>query len=374
MHRYWKQGALAGLAALVAAALVVAVEAAPGRAKAMTPTLPAGYTAVAFGTAPAGLTKPDDITRLGKDFFISYQNNAGPDGTPAGSQSTVVEFSSQGAVVNQWNLTGRCDGLTADLAGQRLLASINEDANSSLVVITPHAAAADQVRHLSYSPDPAKVSGGGTDAISIAGGGIYVSASNPSGPTVPALYRLTVPAHGSTASLQPVFTDSAQALQGNPGGSGSVTLNLTDPDSNAAVPTSSPRFASDFMLDSQGDSQLVFASHLGTPHQSLTLLKLGGAQVDDVRWADTANGSLYVVDQKADQVWRITGPFRAGSAYASVPSDSASNPGTVATLDLTTGAVTPFATSLISPKGLLYVPAEVKSAKRPKKHTRRKRH
>lgn len=325
------------------------------QAGAATPAVPAGYVAVAFGTAPAGLTNPDDITRLGKDFFVSYQNNAGPDGTPAGSQSTVVEFSPEGTAVNQWNLTGRCDGLTADSAGQRLLATINEDANSSLAVIRPHAAPADQVRQFSYSPDPATVSGGGTDAITVFRGRIYVSASNPSGPTVPALYRLTLPVHGTTASLRPVFNDNAQALQGNSGASGSVTLNLTDPDSNAAVPARSPRFAHDFMLDSQGDSQLIFASHLGTAQQTLTLLNLGGPQVDDVRWANTSNGSLYVVDQKANQVWRITGPFPDGTAYTSIPNDSPADPGTIAALDLTTGAITPFATNLISPKGLIYV-------------------
>src|SRR5207245_10787665 len=38
-----------------------------------------------------------------------------------------------------------------------------------------------------------------------------------------------------------------------------TTLALTDPDSNAIVPAASPRFAGQFMLDSQGDGQLIFA-------------------------------------------------------------------------------------------------------------------
>jgi hypothetical protein len=257
-------------------------------------------------------------------------------------------------VLNQWNLTGRCDGLTADPRSHQLLATINEDANSSLDVIRPSVAIPNQIRLLSYSPDPASVSGGGTDALTILDGAIYLSASNPSSVTAPAMYRLTVPTHGSTAFLRPVFADNAQAEQGNAGKSGTTTLNLTDPDSNAAVPSSSPRFAHDLMLDSQAASQLVFASHPDASEQSLTLLNLGGPQVDDVRWADTSGGDLYVVDQKADQVLVISGAFPAGAAYASIPSGSPLA-GTIGRIDLSTGSVTPFITGLVSPKGLLYV-------------------
>src|SRR5262249_16061821 len=38
-----------------------------------------------------------------------------------------------------------------------------------------------------------------------------------------------------------------------------VTLALTDPDSNGVVPSSSPEFAGDFMLNSQGDEELIFS-------------------------------------------------------------------------------------------------------------------
>jgi len=316
--------------------------------------VPAGFSVRLFAASSPDLTNPDDITRLDQHIFVTYQNNANADGTPAGSQSTIVEYASDGSVVDQWNLSGRCDGLTADPASHELLATINEDANSSLDVIRPPATPAEQVRPMTYSPDPASLSGGGTDALTILDGTIYVSASNPSNGAAPALFRLSIPKHGSTALLQPVFADDAQAVQGNPGTSGSIALNLTDPDSNAAVPSSSPRFAHDLMLDSQADSQLVFASHPGTPAQSLTLLNLGGPQVDDVRWADTSGGDLYVVDQGADQIWVISGAFPAGAAYASIPSGSPLG-GNVGLVDLNTGSVVPFATGLVSPKGLLYV-------------------
>jgi hypothetical protein len=316
--------------------------------------VPAGFTVRPFGTAPAGLTNPDDITRLDNHIFVTYQNNANADGTPAGAQSTVVEYASDGSVLNRWNLTGRCDGLTADPKSHQLLATLNEDANSSLDVIRPTAAPPDQIRPLAYSPDPASVSGGGTDALTILGGAIYVTASNPSSNTAPAMFRLSIPKHGSTAFLKPLFADNAQATQGNAGTTGTTALKLTDPDSNAAVPSSSPRFAHDLMLASQADSQLVFASRPRSHDPALTLLKLGGPQIDDVRWADTSGGDLYVVDQKADQIWVISGAFPAGAAYASIPAGSPLA-GNVGRVDLNTGSVVPFATGLVSPKGLLYI-------------------
>jgi hypothetical protein len=318
--------------------------------------VPAGFSVGLFATAPAGLTNPDDITRLDGHIFVAFQNDANADGTPAGSQSTIVEFASDGTVLKQWNLTGRCDGLTGDPESDQLLATINEDANSSFAVIRPDAAPANQIRLLSYSPNPGSVSGeGGTDAITVLDGAIYVSASNPSLTTVPAVYRLRIPEHGSAAFLQAVFFDNSEATLGNAGTSGMTTLGLTDPDSNAAVPSSSPRFAHDLMLVSQADSQLVFAGNPDMPRQSLTLLNLGGPQVDDVRWADTSGGDLFVVDQQADQIWVISGPFPAGTAYASIPSDSQQLAGNVGLVNLNTGSVTPFASGLVSPKGLLYL-------------------
>jgi hypothetical protein len=175
--------------------------------------VPAGFTVLTFGTTPAGLTSSDDITRLDNHIFVTYQNNANAEGTPAGAQSTVVEYASDGSVLKRWNLTGRCDGLSADPKAHQLLATVNEDANSSLDVIRPTAAPPDQIRPLAYSPDPASVSGGGADALTGLGGAIYVTASNPSSTTAPAMFRLSIPRHGLTAFLKPVFADNAQATQ-----------------------------------------------------------------------------------------------------------------------------------------------------------------
>ena len=51
--------------------------------------------------------------------------------------------------------------------------------------------------------------------------------------------------------------DSAQFGQ-------TVSLALTDPDSNEDVPFFAPRFAGDFMLTSQGDKQQIFVHDAGS--------------------------------------------------------------------------------------------------------------
>jgi hypothetical protein len=129
-------------------------------------------------------------------LYVTYQNNAGPDGSPAGSASTIVAFNrGDGTVAATYTLTGRCDGLTADQAHSRLFASVNEDNNSSLYVITP--SDANPIAHYTYSPDPAQIGtdnvvNGGTDAISIARDGtVYVAHSNPAvGLNTAAVYTL----------------------------------------------------------------------------------------------------------------------------------------------------------------------------------------
>jgi hypothetical protein len=114
------------------------------------------------------------------------------------------------------------------------------------------------------------------------------------------------------------------------------------------------------MLDSQGDSDLVFAGNPAAPSQSLTSLMLtsasGAPQVDDVRWTTTPHGTLLMVDAQQNQIDAITGPLGLGAAFTAIPSGTTPLSGDLATVDLNSGAVTPVITGLGSPKGLLYVP------------------
>src|SRR5579859_7680131 len=121
------------------------------------------------------LADPDDITRIGGYLFTAFQNGVGPQGqaSPDGNRnSTIVQFTLSGRVVNQWDLIGKCDGVTAD------------PFNSHVV-------------HYAYNkPLPHN---GGADAISFDNGLMLISASAPGTagaaapePYYPAVYVTTL--------------------------------------------------------------------------------------------------------------------------------------------------------------------------------------
>jgi hypothetical protein len=355
---------------VIAAAVCVAgaLVASAGSASAAV-SVPSHFTVTQFASGSGATNKPDDIVRLDGDVFIAYQNGVSSTGEPGPggiTTSTVIEYDESGNVINQWTPTGRVDGLGADPFRHLIYATANEDGNSSFYVIDPSAPVASQLRHFSYS-DPSGAISGGTDAVSVDPcGNIYISASNPAAANSNAVVRAVVGSPGADeVALSKTFADNA-AGAGNGNGGGPVTLALTDPDSNTIVPAASPRFANTFMLDSQGDGQLVFAPFGlsgSTPASALTQLTLsvpGAAThpvVDDVRWASADGGVLYVVDQGANIVYKITGPFRAGQAFASQPTDPSNPPleSDVVKVNLRNGTESAFATGFNSPKGLLYV-------------------
>jgi hypothetical protein len=353
--------ALTGALGLAATGLV----AAPGPAAAHENDNSSGLRAQLFASGSSSLSAPDDITAMGGAIFVAWQNGVGAKGEPAGNgntQSTVVEYSGSGRVLHSWHLTGRCDGMTADPAHERIIATVNEDANTSLFTIRPEAPAASQLVHYTYSPNP-PVHGGGTDAPHIFRGQLLISASNPSDATQPAVYRATL--SGTTATLTPAFFDDASAIVANtdnPQHGQKVTLGLSDPDSNSVVPGSSPRFGGDFVLDSQGDLQQVYVRDAGRPNQSLSVLNLSQS-VDDTAWATASHGTLFATDGKS-KVFAVSGGFDVGTAFSAATPGNANNappnpaPNFLATLDLNTGAVTPVPGITFQAKGLVFVPGE----------------
>jgi hypothetical protein len=348
-------------AALVGAVAAIGVLFAPGAAAAQV-TLPPNFQSTVFASGGTALTNPDDITMMDGVIYVVYQNGTAPDGSTGGN-STVVGYLPNGTQDGSWNIVGHVDGLTAD--HDRLIATVNEDANSSLATIRPEASPSRQLRLYTYSPDLTTVPGaGGTDAVSIVDGKILISGSNPSPTTTngttfaaPAVYAAKIPPRGSVVTLTPVFYDNSSATDAVSGQQ--ANMNLSDPDSNATVPQQSLRFRGQFMLDSQGDSALIFDRHPGRPSQSLTILHLtsasGAPQVDDTRWSTSQTGTLYVVDAGADQIDAITGPFGWGTVITAIPSDSPAMAGQLGTVNLFTGVVSPFASGFTSPKGLLFV-------------------
>ena len=77
---------------------------------------------------------------LGHDLFIGIQNGVGSQGEPSKDgnlDSTIVEFTPGGHVIRQWDVTGKCDGLGADPERHLVIATVNEDFNSSIYAIAP---------------------------------------------------------------------------------------------------------------------------------------------------------------------------------------------------------------------------------------------
>jgi hypothetical protein len=318
------------------------------------------------------ISQPDDITELGGRIFVTFQNGVGPQGQASSTgnlASTIVELSRHGRALRQWDIKGHCDGLTADPAIGRVIATVNEDANSSLFLIDPAKA-----RPAHYRYDRATLpSHGGTDAISIYRGVILISASAPgtSGKPAPqaaypAVYRVTLRARTHVARVRALFGDEARARLANAGGHGRVKLALTDPDSNEVVPAYAGRFAGDFVLDSQGDKEQIYVAGAGTRRQSLSVLRLSQS-INDSAFPSGARGTLYATDGSSGDVYAITGPFPRGSAFVAVtPCDAEDAPSTcpgpgypanyLGRLDLLSGHVTPAVLrgAAVAPQGLLF--------------------
>jgi hypothetical protein len=358
-------------AGVLAAAGALAAPASAHAAPAAAASPPLHVTRIAYGeklhhtyrpngkgtVRTAALSGPDDIAELGGNIFVAFQNNVGPQGqaAPDGNlDSTVAEFTPSGREVRQWDLAGHVDGLTADPLTGEVIATSNEDANSALFTIDPWTCA---LTRYAYSSNPLPHHGG-TDAISVYHGQLYVSASAPgttgaAAPNAkyPAVYVVRLDSAKRVAHVSPLYYDEAPAYQANGADAGKTTgLALTDPDSSEVVPWAAPAYAGDFMLDSQGDQELIF-DHVTGGHQSLTALHLP-ASVDDSAWATARYGALYVTDAADDTVDTVTGPFAAGTMYASVtPCDSSKAPATcpgpgypanyLAVVSMRTGALTP---------------------------------
>jgi hypothetical protein len=86
----------------------------------------------------------------------------------------------------------------------------------------------------------------------------------------------------------------------------------------------------------------------------LTVMKLKTG-LDDLLWTTSAGGTLYIANLQtttgAPSIYKVTGPFAKNTVLAS--NDGISDQ--VDTLNLTTGAETPFVRGLVTTKGLVYL-------------------
>ena len=355
----WASCVVGVCAALMAAASPVAQATTPDRAHTARPSALAVRT-ILNGT-PHGWSGVDDVTSVGDSLFVAFQNGVpstgGTTGTP--TQSTIVKVTLSGQIEGTWQLTGKCDGLTADPATGQVIATVNEDGNSSLYTVPAHGSG--PAAHYLYDANPLP-HGGGTDSITIDHGSIYVVASAPASGG-PALYRITL--HDGIAHLAgaPFYDSSAAVTANTTAAPATVDLALTDPDSSTVVPRSSPRFGGDFMLDSQGDQQAIFAAHLGSDRQSLQVLSLSQS-IDDTAFATHSGGLLVATDSSANSVVVISGGLTRGTAYTAVTPGNANTappnpaPNYLGTINLNTGVISPVSTvSSLTPHSLIYLPA-----------------
>jgi hypothetical protein len=343
---------------------------APSALAAAKPSVPAGYTITKVADPPKGAANCDDLAFLEGHLFMGCQNTTLSNG--GGGNSTLVEYTPAGAVVNVWSIKDKIDGMAADPLTHVVIVSLDEDANTHLATINPAAAAGQQVTYYTYSPDPRGAStptalrtGGGTDQVSVdSAGHILVTGSHAGTSTGTAVFKVVLtppssPTGTGTATLSPTFLDNATATNGNTG-TGTVKLALGDVDSGAIVPQSSPRFGGSYVITDQTALELVFANNIfnGT---GLTVLKTPFG-LDDLLWTTSPGGTLYVVDKgptanlpktSASALYKVTGPFATNTVLAS--NDGVGDE--VVTVNLTNGKLTPFVRGLQTTKGLVYVDA-----------------
>jgi hypothetical protein len=315
-----------------------------------------GYTLRVWATGSSPVANPDDIATDGRHVYVGFQNTTVKDGSQPGS-STVVQYSLNGRRLNSYPALGHVDGLRWNPLTRQLWATANEDGNALLTVI--------RVQNGSESvyPLPSVNGGGGFDDVVFTRLGAIVSASNPTlnkagVNTHPALVIVRLHAGGSV-SMTPVLYGSAVATDRTTGRR--VTLNLTDPDS-----LSIDRLG-EVVLDSQGDSELVFlrlclvpaVQHCargglaGRPSRLLLQPRTGGGpMVDDTAWSTRLFHRLLITDHNSPGTiyeLRKSGGFSSGMAYTTPFTD-------VATLNTKTGITAAVATGFSAPKGLLFLP------------------
>jgi hypothetical protein len=327
----------------------------------------AGYKVSVFAVMPSTSSKPDSIVQAGSNVFIGVGDDLGPDGTPgpSGKQNVeILEYTLGGALEKTFSVAGHNDGLMA-FDSTTVWAMSNEDCNPKLTVINLVAGT-----QRTYVPQSSLVTAGcltgtngGLDDMQLIGGTVYVSASNPNptppGPcpadsstpgcpngvsTATAVFALKLNADGTTFALTPVVAGGSAARNMVTNAAGS--LNMTDPDSETITPDGSK-----LVLDSQQDSELAFINNPG-PQQTLTYLPLtlAGAStaVDDTRYVTRSRTFMLFADTPKNYVYRVDAAFTAGGAFSSAPTQ-------VASLNTSTGVLTPTVSGLGAPHGLIFV-------------------
>ena len=367
------------LAALGVVSAGSVVAAASGGAS--NPTAARGFKLTKLAAMPAGVTNCNDMTSLADgdytqtripvgDLFVGCSNGVltnGRGGPPnrKADTSTMLEYTTAGKYVKQWSVANQIAGTAGEPLHRRILMPLDSAANSELVFVDPNIVGSFAEIQYAYSPNPQSASaakslhtGGGTQSVVVdSHDDIFVTASHPTRLGATGSFKVVLtppngppPAKG-TAALSPTFSDDATATNGNTG-KGRVKLALHEINSNAIVPSSSRKYAGDYVITDQATRQLVFSSNI-TAGKGLTALKttLG---LNDIRWATSKHGTFYLVRRGAQtplarsSLYKVTGPFVKGAAYATTGDE-------LVRVNLSNGKLTPIVRGLGASVGLVYV-------------------
>jgi hypothetical protein len=290
-------------------------------------------------------TGPDSITVGGGFVWVSYTNGA--DSTGLTGSSTVVQYDLMGNVKHKFTIAGSVDGLKRDPGTGLIWALQNQDGNSTLTIIDPRTGMIVSGSPFQYA---AKSGARGYDDVVFRGGKVYLSYTNPTGPTDPTIQLLE---NGSNPLVvSPILLQGARGTDLATGKTNQATTQ-NDPDSMKLTPDGR------LMLTSGDDGQLIFVAHPGAPDQSVSFLSLldsGGNHVsglDDAVFATAERGIFYLADTGNNQVLTIVvDDLPGGSLYASVGSLNV-----LGKVDLRTGRVVSLVPGLNAPHGLVFVPA-----------------
>jgi hypothetical protein len=290
----------------------------------------------ATGTG-VGASRPDSTYYGNGAVWIAYTNGA--DSTGASGASTVVQYSSAGAVLNTWSIAGNVDGLRVDPTG-KVWALQNNDGNSTLTVIDP---ITKSTTLYNYGSSYTNVASRGFDDVVFTQGNTFLSETNPASNSDPIVLKLT---SGLNAPLQVSGVLNSQFTGKNLATGASTSNTITDSDSLVLAPNG------DLVLTGEADHQLVFIRNAGTSSQSQTFLNLLGVNgnPDDSAFnGDATAGYFLLSDTGANTVYKIT---VTGLSPDMTFVDIGNEFGWV---DTSTGVVTPIFTG-VSPHGLVFVP------------------
>ena len=302
-----------------------------------------------FAAAPAGASAPDSLTSADGSVWVEYGNTASSSATPGTSgDSTIVQYSKEGAVENTYTIAGEADGLKLNPATGDVWVLQNQDGNSSLTIINP---ATNQVSApLIYGSGYVygANSSRGFDDVAFNHGKVFLSETNPAGAGDPVVLQLTN-GNGPFGTLEtnPILRlgDTGTNLAT---GQTNQALPVNDPDSLKTLPDGS------LILTSEKDAAFTFIHHPGTAKQTESFINLpaGSGTPDDAIMPTASSGTFYVSSITSNEVLKlaVTG-LNVHDLYASVGTN-------IDQIDLKTGAVTTLATTgLTGAHGLLFEPS-----------------